>query len=229
MRVIPQGQIRLGNKVTIECRSSSNTYRLTDCGLYKTNLDSSWSLSGIQYVIESATTLDEANYTCQCNVYSADSRQYRTTELSLPFNLLLNRNLEKPQILVRCMEGINTCSKMMIECRISHYTLKECWFHKDGEGQTRYSNSNINSGIQYVIQSVTSADEGPYTCECNSVQDTSTQTSDPAYLFIKRVYMKTRLQIMTSSSFQCATVMGVTHRHKVSEDEAVLSLVPQSV
>ncbi|XP_043943778.1 uncharacterized protein LOC122815379 [Protopterus annectens] len=75
------------------------------------------------------------------------------------------------------MERTNIGSKVTIECRNSQYRLKECWFHKYGDWRTHYSNSNTDSGVQYVIESVTEVDEGSYICECNSVQDESTQRS----------------------------------------------------
>ncbi|XP_043943801.1 uncharacterized protein LOC122815395 [Protopterus annectens] len=216
LHVIPEGEARLGSKVTIECIS---IYTIDGCKFYKNSealQHPSSSFTETQYTFKSATALDEGLYTCQCSAYRIFSMKHWGRYTSPPADLVLNRNLEKPQILVRCMEGSNTCSKMKIECRISHYTLKECWFHRHGERQALYSNSSIDSGIQYVIQSVTMADEGPYTCECNSVQDKSTQTSDSVSLFIKRKYTQLQLHILLKlflnahTSFMPTTQMAIT-------------------
>ncbi|XP_043941911.1 uncharacterized protein LOC122813575 [Protopterus annectens] len=175
-----QGVAHLGSKVTITCTSN---YKITDCELHKTSVPTSAVFPGTQYVIKSATAQDEGFYTCQCHVYIT---QYPSAEISHPLNFVLYRYQEKPQIRMLPSGVIHTGSKVMIECSNSLSRLKECWFYQHDEWRTHYSNSSTELGIQYVIESATTWNEGSYSCECNNVHDQSTQRSKPGTLAIKR-------------------------------------------
>ncbi|XP_043935761.1 uncharacterized protein LOC122808787 [Protopterus annectens] len=128
--------------------------------------------------------------------------------------------LKKPDIHVSLSYYLG--GKIIVECRSSlrRYPLKRCTFYKDNELLRNESIPSADHSFEYIIEEVTSQDEGLYTCVCYNAENQRTEESVPAPLSINRIEERPHLEVIpwlvryrigSKVTLQCSSSTGTTY------------------
>ncbi|XP_043935774.1 uncharacterized protein LOC122808793 [Protopterus annectens] len=132
------------------------------------------------------------------------------------------RYLKKPDIHVSRYVVTYRSQKVTVECRSSlrRYPLKRCTFYKDNELLRNEPIPSADHSFKYIIEEVTSQDEGLYTCVCYNAENQRTEESVPAPLSMKGIEERPHLEVIpwlvryhirSKVTLQCSSSTGTTY------------------